>query len=195
MKSIARWLFLAAAAISMLLCIATIAVWARGGWIGGNRFKPIVRNWGYLTDGRLGMVQVVVEHGAKPVFGPVLPKTQARSTWFSQQIAAGIQWSAFNYGFAFEHGPSVAFKDFGGRSQGMIIGTRTLIALPYGAVIAMFAVLPMISLVRWGRRASQIPAGICAKCGYDLRATPDRCPECGTVPDSLNFNQRDGRGL
>jgi hypothetical protein len=47
--------------------------------------------------------------------------------------------------------------------------------------IAMSA-LPLVRLGRRVWKAERFASGLCPGCGYDLRATPMRCPECGFVP-------------
>jgi hypothetical protein len=59
-------------------------------------------------------------------------------------------------------------------------------AVAHWALTAGTAVLPMVwfgARIHQGilnRRRRRI--GLCKRCGYDLRASPERCPECGTVP-------------
>jgi hypothetical protein len=48
-------------------------------------------------------------------------------------------------------------------------------------LVAALAILPGLALARYRRRRLRIALGLCADCGYDLRATPGRCPECGSV--------------
>lgn len=57
-------------------------------------------------------------------------------------------------------------------------------AAPWWFVLLMLAVLPGIQgmrLHRAHRQRQRAKNGLCVNCGYDLRASPDRCPECGTA--------------
>ena len=59
--------------------------------------------------------------------------------------------------------------------------------LPYPALYASLAVCPAVWLALWGRERRRVAARrteTCVACGYDLRATPGQCPECGRVPAS-----------
>jgi hypothetical protein len=56
--------------------------------------------------------------------------------------------------------------------------------IPYWMLLALPAVLPaswVVGVVRRRYRAKRLRSAlVCPTCGYDLRATPERCPECGT---------------
>ena len=59
--------------------------------------------------------------------------------------------------------------------------------------VGMLVVVGLVSVgivlvARWGVRQRRRHDGLCPVCGYDLRATPGRCPECGAVarPEQSN---------
>jgi hypothetical protein len=65
--------------------------------------------------------------------------------------------------------------------------TAYYLAVPCWMPAVLFALLPADrcwATARQMRRRRRRRSGLCQDCGYDLRATPDRCPECGQVPSS-----------
>jgi hypothetical protein len=62
------------------------------------------------------------------------------------------------------------------------------VVVPYWSIVALASLLPACCLAKVPgvvRRRRRIRRGLCVQCGYDLRASTDRCPECGTPACSL----------
>jgi hypothetical protein len=162
-------LFTFAAAVSLVLCATTAAWWVRSHWV-------------FETIGRVGESKAVVVNSG----GGTLLLTVSRAdpeneepgprpyyVWHRSPVgrsASGIM----DGGKLVRFGADVRMTGFG------------YVVVPHWLLV--LASLPgawwlLVRVSRSIRAKVRRSYGHCATCGYDLRATPDRCPECGVVSE------------
>jgi hypothetical protein len=148
-----RRLVTLAAAASLLLCIATVALWVRSYW---------VSHFAARYDGRGGYLGAISSAGSFHLVAGSKDKRNLKGYYFSRP---GVWPSA-------EVGGITTFR--------LSFREGLWITFPHWIVCAVTALL--FALFTRSLRAHR--HGSCSSCGYDLRATPDRCPECGAAPAS-----------
>lgn len=168
-----RHLFTILSVMSLLLCAATCVLWVRTHW----RWDRINHECGNLRTRVVGTcddgcyAQLIAQSWGtpKPIswsYSADRPGTSLFQTadWSCPGLAAGR-------------------TDYGTLQMGTLppltIRGRYIL-IHFWLLVAATAVPPAFAMLRRHRNRPALP-GLCQSCGYDLRATPDRCPECGIV--------------
>jgi hypothetical protein len=168
-----RRLFNVSAVISLLICLASIWACARSFGVQEDfRFNGkvgVTTSW--LVTNRAGDVAISRFHDDRP---------WAEDRYFSHQVhylhgRVGL--------YDLFHLPWV-FGEPNTRPDGSVV-ENTVIFVPWLLISIATAALPCVWLLRRFTRRKRMP-GTCGHCGYDLRASPDRCPECGIVVSSVS---------
>jgi hypothetical protein len=62
---------------------------------------------------------------------------------------------------------------------------EVVISCHWIALMSLLGAMPfLVRIARNARARRRRSKNLCAACGYDLRASADRCPECGEIPSS-----------
>ena len=161
--------------LSLLLCVAAFALLIRGLW-----FADWVRlAVAWQEPGSTQGVEWFLESGAGGV-----SVTRNRYVWPDDEgVARHVQpgRQADTHAAGFSDAPSLVYwRHFDGQWASNRGRSTAVAAFPVWLLTLLFGALPAARLYR--RLRPKHPSGLCPRCGYDLRATPGRCPECGREP-------------
>lgn len=175
----------AAAVVSGLLLVVWTAVAA---WTLAANATEAVRvsvGSGVVELGiQRGVAWIVLVHITRPAPGdaqPFIEHVSARGGRISNNELPTYLLTAFTADWGWQGGPFHALAGTGNRQHFRFVSG----ASRWWVISIALSLLPTWRLIaRVRRRRSGLP-GLCAGCGYDRRATPDVCPECGrAVPRS-----------
>jgi hypothetical protein len=177
-----RKLFTFAAAISLALCLAVAWRWRYSGSLtGAPRVIMEIPLGGHIvqlsevSDSQLGNQMVI---GWLP--GDYHQFLEAQLEAQTPAAGAGFKRSLWGVPPVTTFVSAPIWK--GERAAG-VMAKHWFLFLVTAALPLVWAWRWMPSVVRKRVRARRMKLGLCPGCGYDLRGTPQRCPECGAVAE------------
>ena len=181
-KTVKRYLFNVVAGLSLLLCVAIAGLWVRSYCVlDGLQWNSQHR--AYVLNSSRGLLLLVVDVNQSSIPGGF-------RNWFAPGMTYGTgspydlpAYLADTMANA-EPMPLYCYywHGFGFYRFDRLLGVpETDIVLPLWVLLGLLLVLPVFRLIAHAGKSkrSGFNQGLCEKCGYDVRATPGKCPECG----------------
>jgi hypothetical protein len=140
-------------ALSLLLCVAVASLWPYSYFA-----FDVVGYWPFPADRRA--YGLLSHHGSFCFLAVGERSPGGHFAWRHDRTRQSNPRIGGVAGFVFSRRPG-----------------ELLVGVPHWTLALLLALPPALRL-RSHRRRPRTP-GVCRSCGYDLRATPERCPECG----------------
>ena len=191
-----RPLFTLLSAASLVLCVATCVLWVRSNerLDQFGRYNEIYPEGAESLRGQLRVRWRLDNASASPVrwrSWRAVDMEDLRSPEFLERAPADDEVlirsdaePAGTFGFGVYEIVPTKYGFLPGDVASAMPGSERwrAIVVPHWGLAVVSAVLPACWMAVTLQRHRGVRARRCVACGYDLRATPDRCPECGSAP-------------
>lgn len=175
-----RFSFVMLSAISLLLGLTVLVLWPRSHVTADQWYVIVPEHEFYCYSNRGSVTFIHCTHHSRrstrawnaretgeDFYTDIAPKVPA---------LGGTRFSILGIGYVWcpAIGPEPGYTNF------------HLLRLPYFFLLIIAAIGPICSVRAFRRWRHRQSLHLCQNCGYDLRASKERCPECGTlIPEEV----------